>query len=126
MCTFCKESPESILHILWSCDKVQLIWKALDKWLERKLKTKILFISENVLLNNYQNDEMIKSQVQLVDTIILIYKQYIYACRCTGADLSFIAGLAKVNNYYKIEKSIAYKNKKVKQFTGKWKIFINW
>jgi hypothetical protein len=36
-CTFCKECPETIQHLLAECKIVKNIWLQLQKWITRKL-----------------------------------------------------------------------------------------
>ena len=52
----------------------------------------------------------------LINTMILLVKQYIYASRCTRSPISFIGAMCRVHEYYTIEKAIAYKKNKVKNF----------
>ena len=74
ICTFCKEGPETIEHLFWSCPMVASLWHALNIWIfemtniELPLNIMIILfgIYENVKLNFVKNK------------IILLSKYYIY------------------------------------------------
>ena len=33
LCTFCKEEPETIEHLLWGCHQVSDLWHGLNRWI---------------------------------------------------------------------------------------------
>ena len=48
LCTYCRLAPETTFHLLYYCDKVQAIWKALTVWLKHKMHVQYEFSLENV------------------------------------------------------------------------------
>ena len=52
----------------------------------------------------------------LVNVIILIVKQYVYANKYFKTPVTFIGAMTKIIDYYKIEKVIAYRNNKQGKF----------
>ena len=72
LCTFCELESEDTLHLLYNCNVIKKLWKSVDDW----LKTGNISINmsvENIILNNVDNNPF-----DVVNTIILIIKQYIY------------------------------------------------
>ena len=72
-----------------------------------------------VILNNYKG----KSKM-LVNTLILILKQYIYATKCKKEQANFIGYMTYVHYLYKIERLAALRHDKWKTHQRKWKDFI--
>ena len=85
-CTFCNEVPETVIHMLWECNKVKEIWKYLERWLSYMLQIPVTLNMVNVICNNIKGP-----WADLINTVVLIAKQYIYATKCTKADLSFLS-----------------------------------
>ena len=75
-CTFCKEKPETILHLLWDCTLVQDFWEKLRKWLKYICHLQPVINAKIVVIN--------QSEDEFIDLVILIAKQYIYAAKCMG------------------------------------------
>ena len=36
LCSFCKKSPETILHLFWECIFVQVFWNEIKQWLSKR------------------------------------------------------------------------------------------
>ena len=73
-----------------------------------------------IILCNYEGQ-----QKDLINTIILIFKQYIYASKCKQSPPQFLAALTNVVDYQRIEYRIALKTKKVQNHKRKWNAFID-
>ena len=69
-----------------------------------------------VILNNYKG-----SQKDLINTIILIAKQYIYSCTCTEKRLEFTVLYKKILDTFYSELQIALERDNVKAHNKKWK-----
>ena len=92
-------------HLFWECPEVEKVWKALVKWLSHG-HSQISISYENMALCNFEGNN-----ASLINTIILVTKQYIYATRC-------------VMEYQGIEHRIATKNRKIKKHVAKWNLFL--
>ena len=69
-----------------------------------------------ILLNNYTGKHSL-----IINILIVILKQYIYATKCHGnKTLDFNEFMSKVSHRYLLDKHIAYKNQRIKQFYKKW------
>ena len=115
LCSFCQLAPETTVHLLYSCEKVQHMWVMLVRWCKYFLKETIDFDLSTVILNNY-----IGKHKALVNTFIITLKQYIYSQKCMQESINFNQYIAKVSEWYQIEKIIAYRNNKVTYFDKKW------
>ena len=72
-----------------------------------------LNISEaEILLNNY-----VCNRKLLVNTLVIITKQYIYSSKCCGNVLNFDHCMAKIGDWYNTEKYLCNNAKKLK---NKW------
>ena len=119
-CSFCKKQRETVMHLLYECNEVTKLWRAMEKWFKKFLKIEINVTKEVVLLNNHRGKD-----AQLVNTCILIAKQRIYAAKCmTQKSPSFIEITTKIHELYKDEEFIAKKNKKVSKHKQKWNKYI--
>ena len=58
----------------------------------------------------------------MVNTVILITKQYVYACKCKGEKLWFNNVLSIINNYIDLEEIVARRKNIIYK---KWKINDN-
>ena len=71
LCTFCKKSKESVIHLFWYCECVQSLWQSLLTLLNMK----------NINFDMNMSDILLgTSASQLVNFLYLITKQFIYFC----------------------------------------------
>ena len=119
-CTFGCMAAETVIHLLWECGKVQAIWKAFHIWLKRKCGLDLQINREHIILCSYQGPH--KTAINIA---LLIIKQYIYAQKCENQFPTFIGALARVNEFQKIEKVIAIRNKRVVKHNKLRSLFID-
>ena len=118
MCTFCDEKLEKPLHLIWECIDSQKIWKALVRWLKYFCSIEVKLSSEIVILNNSK-----RYQKQLINIIVLIVKQYLYAQRYFKKKPNFQQLICKIIYCKKIEEYIAKRNGRLKKHKAKWQAF---
>ena len=127
-CTFCHRKNETVIHLLWECEKSQIIWNALTRWLAYICKIEISFDAKKVIINDTKklNRNSIKAtkQNRFVDLLILITKQYIYACKCLEKNPNTNIILQKLAEMYIAEKQIALQENKIKKFERIWENYI--
>ena len=93
LCTFCKEEPETIEHLLWWCPKVSDLWHELNRWIfemtyiEIPLNLEIVMLG---LLHSYDAN-LIKNK------IILLKIFYIFRTKVNEGMVNFEA----LKNYLK-------------------------
>ena len=80
-----------------------------------KLSTPLQFTVTNVIMNNYKGPF-----ADLINTCLLITKQYIYACKCLNLPLSFVNLVQKFYDMQNYERIIALRNNKMYRFNLKW------
>ena len=115
LCSFCANVVETTRHVLYECSKVYILWETLKKWCKHFLQIEIDFTLETVILNNYIGKHKV-----LVNTFIIIMKQYVYASKCKGNIPNFGDYVSKLSYWYLVDKEIAQKNDKQKIFEKKW------
>jgi hypothetical protein len=74
LCTFCKEEPETIEHLLWGCHKVSDLWHELNRWIFEMTYIEIPLNLEMVmfdLLHPYDAN-LIKNKIILLTNFIFL------------------------------------------------------
>ena len=117
-CSFCQEKSETVIHLLWECELIKNFWRKLFKWLEYICKIKCNNISLEMIITNQCKG---KPNRELLETIILIAKQYIYACKCLGEKVRINVYLEKLHRMYIVNREIVLQKGKQKSFLRKWK-----
>ena len=115
MCVWCQNGEETTLHILWECNCVKKFWKCFTKWCNYAFKAEIELTAAMVILNNYKG-----LQKKLIQMMLLMAKQYIYACTCLNKEIQFTIFLQKVMDIYYAELQIAVSNHVQHKHSKKW------
>ena len=119
LCYYCQIEDEMIIHLFVHCNVVKKkVWTPLTRWLHHHCFLNFEVNPYHILLLRY-ND----SCRDLVNTIILIAKQYIYATKCTAKILNFKELMYKVNLYRTVEEVTAIKNNKYAYHELKWSLY---
>ena len=118
LCTFCHETLETTLHILWDCVKIQKLGKTLQRWLKYMLRIDITFTGDMIMYNNYKGPCK-----DLLNSIILIVKQYMYREKCTKQLLNFVNMLQNVYQTESVEYIIAKQMNCLYKHQLKWHSF---
>lgn len=121
LCWYCKHHTETVFHLLWFCPVIRAFWTKLFQWCKYICKIDLQSDIEpfHVILNCYKGE-----YVQLVNTILLITKQYIYRCKCQKQKLSIMELVTSIYNYQKMEASIAKEKKIYYKHEKKWAILL--
>ena len=116
---FVKKERETVTHMLITCEVVKkAIWLPLIKWLDYFCYIQMNLDVYEIIFNNYKD-----SFSTLVNSIIVLTKQYIYATRCLGNKLSFTQLTVKIHDLREIEKMIAKRNGNMVKHTAKWNMY---
>ena len=119
LCTFCQSDTETYIHLFIKCSHVKKLWYTLAKWLDHFCYIDIYDIDPYELIFN-----MYKGCFsQLVNTILLITKQFFYARKCLKEPLNFASLAHKISGYRNLEFISAIKNHKMWKFNQKWHIY---
>ena len=109
-CTFCNSELENYRHLFYECIKVQ----PLVSYIVSKTKTSLS--KHQVLLNN-----VTKNPTWVINTVVLICKQYIYAAKCQQKIPSVQELERRIQQFKEIEFTVA--KVKIDHHKQKW---INW
>ena len=112
---------EKTVHLFVKCPVVQShIWAPLRRWL--KYYCNVELGNENVeyeiLFNRYKDSFQL-----MINTIILIVKQFIYAKKCLIQKLNFLELVSAITRMKNVEEYIAKKNGKIQKHNKKWLMY---
>ena len=114
-CYFCKEKTETVIHLLWECKIVKKFWEKIFRWVDYICGIKYVVSVKQVITNQSECTEH-----KFIDMILIITKQYVYACKCLGTELNVKALISRIHREYFVEKSIAQQNNRITDFKKKW------
>ena len=97
-CTFCKEEPESLEHLLSRC-KVSSSWKQVLSWLKEN----------NIVIESFNEiglfsgifEEM--EDFYIINHVMLLGKYYIYVRKCLGGLPSLRGFIARIRRVYNVQ-----------------------
>ena len=99
-CTFCKNHQEDIHHILLYCRYSKILWKKIIEHIAIKTGVNIALNDLDIIFGN-----KLLPFPNLYNHLIILTKQYLYACRCLNDVPDFNALLRKIDREYRIELS---------------------
>ena len=122
LCTFCKVSPESLVHLFYSCHVVNQFWNNVGT-LFASLDLPD-FLSESYVLFGICKPQ-IPRNIFILNFLLLSGKQYIFRCRCdeTKPTLSHFCNF--LLSFETVEHTIAQRKCKLGKHDGKWAIILN-
>ena len=116
-CCFCHETLETLSHILFSCSFSNSFWnEVIANILNKLCGCRCLSLRQVVI-------GFLKEEMDLVNYIIILGKNFLWTCRCKNIKPSFIHFKRSLLDKYETEKYIAFKQTKMNMFNKKWKPF---
>ena len=116
-CFYCKNEPETVIHLLWFCPIVQEIWTKVLQFLSQEYSVPTDGIgAREIILNQIVE----KPRAHVANFICLITKRYIYCQKCLKGCIHFPSLIALINHTEIMEKYIAVKNGKLSGHRIKW------
>ena len=112
LCSFCAIQPESYEHLFHHCPVSHALQIRLVNWLSPQLMPVEPLSGKNVILG-YTNIPCIKV-TNLINTIMMIYKYYIYKCKCKETPLNFGLLLKDIKQHFCIESNSQNVSKRTK------------
>ena len=107
-------------HLLVDCTHVSKLWQNLERWIQHFLDIKIQLNAELILLNNFKG-----TCVRLINTFIIILKQYIYASKCMSTLPNFATYIEKIVIWHNIERQAAWEANLTNSYVMKWKKYVD-
>ena len=120
LCSFCKNSSETIQHLFWYCSVVKQFWKNLE----------VIINSRCIHAHNFKfNEHLVILGVsdnvytdKICDLIVLMAKFYIYRCKVKQISLSLNVFISEIYQRYRVEHEI---NKNSVDFRNSWGPYMN-
>lgn len=122
LCQFCKNSTETLLHLLIECQHVHPLWKATQKILQKLLRDNDLILTSKLILFNCA----VGSQKKLINSVLLCVKQYIYSAKCQDSIPRASQISSKILQMQKVERLVAIRQHNIKKHERKWDVFLTW
>ena len=115
LCVLCNSEIETINHLFVECSCVSLLWQQIESFILDSFGITITLMPRNKLWGCTTPKKQ-----HTVNFILLVTRQYIYRQRCLKKKISFVALKNEILTLKKVEKYIALKNHKEKQYLRKW------
>ena len=112
-CTFTCDVPETCYHLFFECPHVQPLLQMVRDMCPNSAEISMTY--RNVILSQIHTNPR-----HVSNTIITVYKHYVYKKRCLGQLPCRIQLHAVINQTKGIEKYYASKTHKIGKFTKKW------
>ena len=114
-CTFCTNDEETIVHLLWSCNKTQEFLNLIITWF--KSYDIHINLTEKLFLFGVDNDQKLTNTLHF---FLLYAKYYIYCSRCNNQTLMLTVYKKKLYFMYKMHMEIAFANNALEAFLKEW------
>jgi hypothetical protein len=114
LCTFCKNSEETILHIFCECPIILTLWINVVKWIKEKLNLNLRMDKEMQLFG------ILNYSMNALNIILLLCRYYIYKTKMKEGVPLIHLFKKDVKSYFSLEKYIFTKNANIIKFDRKW------
>ena len=118
LCTFCRNAPETSVHLFIHCRVVQDLWQKVFNFISQNfILLDPMAISDADIIRN----AIVKPVSNVSNFFCLVTKQYIYKQRCLKRDVNFYELNMIFRKLENIKKYIASKNNRIQIHLHKWK-----
>ena len=114
-CTFCSLETETIIHVLFNCNKVKEFWLAMKNWLRIQANVILHLTIKNVIFSKQENNE-------LLNYILLLGKYFIYKTKFLANSIRLENFITYLKRKYQNEKYISKIHNKQNKFQAKWSL----
>lgn len=118
-CTFCRNSPETLMHLFWNCDVCKRFWGQLSQYVNSKCNTS---------MPNWKLSEILfgsKKLDSVINYVILQAKHFIYYSRIIKQIPMFEIFKKRLRTFYHIERYNALKQFQIQKFEATWEKYKN-
>ena len=117
LCSFCRETDETIEHLFWECDHVQSLLQSIDNYCMNILASSFNVQKQDFILGDVKGSNE--------DNLICIQiKYYIYTMRCLSKRLSVEGAIAYIKSLAKTCQQIALEKGQIHIFNNRWRNWI--
>lgn len=117
LCTFCKTTAETILHLFCECDVVKSLLQGLRNYVQQNVFQNCNWSNQNFLFNTVHENPS-----HVINLLVIITKQYIYRQRCLHKCLFLPALTQEIELVYMLEYRIAKSTARLKKHIIKWMV----
>lgn len=86
--TFCTETKENLIYIVWECNYVRNVWLSIGNFL-KICGVNLPFNAKDIIIGLTEHS----SSQGNINNVLIIFKYYIYVCRCKCRVLDLEGGL---------------------------------
>lgn len=115
-CSFCKEEPETIEHLLWTCPVINDLWEDLNSWIFRETQIELPLNLELVIFGFLEKSE--KNYFR--NLVIILSKFYIYRTKLNEVQVSIIALKNYLRENLNFERTIFQKYNSPQKYLNYW------
>ena len=114
-CTFCKQTPEMLLHLFYECEWSSKIWQKIERLCFPNQNPDRHFTFENILLV-----DIMPNAKFLQNLLVLLTKYFIYRSKCENTKPTYAHLINYIYLMKDLELTIAKRNKKMHIHDLKW------
>jgi hypothetical protein len=118
-CSLCNRTRETILHLFVECTVSKKFWSSVEDWIVRNAACEIKFSSIDILFGR------VGPNMNLMNHLLLITKQYIFSRRGSNAGLNLNGIISIFKDTFRIEQYSAKVNMRTDVFYKKWALLYN-
>ena len=119
LCSYCHKEPERLVHLFFNCPIVKCFWRNVESLINSSCMDITLTLSAKTVIFGC------KTYSDVLNTIIVIAKYYIFKNREKSHILQINKFKYNIMKRYKTEKYTAVKNMNNESFNKKWEPFLN-
>ena len=83
-CSFCKQAPEDIYHLFWSCPHLQLFWNNLTTFIRQHISSNFTLSYQDVLFGFFSVPSPQTDQYYIINLILFLAKAHIHNRKFTN------------------------------------------
>ena len=116
-CSFCGTYTEDLYHLFFNCSFVQAFWNVFTVWWSDLSGEYLTLSLKDIMVGLLQRND-------LLNYLIILGKLTIWECRKNNTSPLFRLFLHKVEVKKQVEKIIAIRNRKLREFQIRWELLI--
>lgn len=120
LCSFCKTSRETLIHLFWDCEIVQEFWENVETWIAEKSDYIIIADELSCIFGLFRTEFYNIT----INYILILTRYYIYKCKIKNKKLNMKTWKHEVKNFIMIEKMTAIKKSRYDKFTQEWEKWL--
>lgn len=104
--------PETMEHLFFHCQVTSEFLHQFEGWFENNTNSNVYITEENYYFCNHDDD--------MLNTILIILKQYIFSVKCFNETLSLDSLLNRITEFISLEHFIAIQENRCTNFEKRW------